>query len=173
MEKEQIQEELRNAINSDAPINNLLTGGRSEKRVGVYLRVASQEDNAVSTAEMLTQHYRNFIDSQTGWTLYRFYIDEGLAYRKAKDFAFSEMMENARNHKIDLVITRNLSRFSRNVSSAIETIRELAGLEPPVGVFIEVENLYSLSAGSLFLLDIVQAIAAEESRNKSRVIRFG
>lgn len=171
MEKEQIRETLRNPGTPSPSIDGLQEDS-NEKRVGVYLRVAARTVNAVQTIEVLTQHYRDFVEIQPGWMLYKIYMDEGPANCRSGQVAFQEMMDDARQHRIDLVVAQGLSRFAGSISTAIDTIRGLASLNPSVGVYIESENIYSLNPGSMFLLDIIQAVAAEEARNKSRAMRF-
>ena len=173
MDKKQIRERLQKQAASHAPGFDAPSDDGADKYVGVYLRIGARTVNAVQTIEMLTQNYRSFVESQPGWHLCKFYIDEGSAKRKSGQTAFLEMIDDARNHRINWVVAQGLGRFSKNVDAAIEAIHELAGLDPPVGVYIEAENIYSLSKGSLFLLDIIRAVATEEARNKSRLMRFG
>ena len=77
------------------------------------------------------------------------------------------MIEDCKQHKIDLIVTKSVSRFARNIYHCIGYIRMLAALTPPVGVLFETEGLYTLRDNSEMALTFTASFAQEESRTKS------
>ena len=140
----------------------------SYKRVGVYARVSSDDPRQTSSFELQRNHYTDLIDRRPGWHLYRIYADEGISGTSLKHRdAFLEMIEDCKSHKIDLIVTKSVSRFARNIYDCIGYVRMLADLKPPVGVLFETENIYTLKEGSEMALSFIATLAQEESHTKS------
>lgn len=121
----------------------------SEKRVGVYVRVSTDDPRQTSSFELQRNHYTDLIDRYPNWHLYRIYADEGISGTSLKHRkAFLEMIEDCKQHKLDLIVTKSVSRFARNIYHCIGYVRELAALKPPVGVvrpFVEQLKIISES----------------------------
>src|SRR5699024_9838353 len=101
------------------------------------------------------------------------YADEGisgtsLAHREE----FNRMLEDCYAGKIDLIVTKSISRFARNTVDAISTVRKLAQRSNPVGVLFETENLYTLNQTSEMILTVLSAAAQEESHTKSEIMNI-
>ena len=141
----------------------------SEKRVAVYARVSTGSANQTSSYELQKGYYEQDVTRHPGWKLVRIYADEGisgtsLSHREE----FKQMIKDCEAGKIDLIITKSVSRFSRNVLDCIGEVRHLASLPHPVGVFFETENIYTLNSDSEMSLSFVSTLAQEESHTKSR-----
>lgn len=140
----------------------------SEKNVAVYVRVSTDDPRQTSSFELQQNHYRDMIAQHKGWTLFQIYADEGISGTSLKHRdAFVQMIQDSEDKKIDLIITKSVSRFARNVYDCIGYVRKLAALKNPVGVFFETENIYTLNGDSEMSLSFTATLAQEESRSKS------
>lgn len=142
-----------------------------EKRVAVYARVSTGDPRQTSSYELQKNHYQDMVSQHPGWKLAGIYADEGISGTSLQHRdAFVRMIEDCRAHKIDLILTKSVSRFARNVLDCIGYVRELAALEPPIGILFESENIYTLDRTSEMGLSFVSTLAQEESHNKSEVM---
>lgn len=140
----------------------------SDKEIGVYARVSTDDPRQTSSFELQRNHYTDLVDRRPGWHLYRIYADEGISGTSLKHRdAFLEMIEDCKQHRIDLIVTKSVSRFARNIYDCIGYVRMLADLNPPVGVLFETENIYTLKEGSEMALSFIATLAQEESHTKS------
>ena len=145
----------------------------SDKRVGVYVRVSTDDPRQTSSFELQRNHYTDLIDRRPGWHLVKIYADEGISGTSLNHRdAFLQMIEDCKRHKIDLIITKSVSRFARNIYDCIGQVRMLADLKPPVGVLFETENIYTLKEGSEMALSFIATLAQEESRTKSSAMNL-
>ena len=139
------------------------------QRVAVYARVSTDDPRQTSSFELQKKYYEEFVSKHPKWELIRIYADEGISGTStAHRDEFIQMISDAKAGKIDLIITKNVSRFARNVGDFITTVRMLAEHNPRIGVFFESENIYSLREDSQMALSFQATMAEEESRNKSR-----
>ncbi|MDD7000348.1 MAG: recombinase family protein [Oscillibacter sp.] len=139
------------------------------QRVAVYARVSTDNVQQTSSYELQKKYYEDFVVRHPNWTLVRIYADEGisgtsLAHRKE----FNQMIADCRAGKIDMIITKSVSRFARNVVDCISMVRDLADLPHPVGVFFESECIFSLKDDSQMALSFQATMAQEESHIRSR-----
>ena len=140
-------------------------------RVCAYCRVSTDNDEQLSSFELQQAHYRQLVDDHPNWELKHIYADEGISGTSLKNRdAFNSMIEACRNGEYDLIITKSVSRFARNLVDCISLIRMLKGLTPPVGVFFETDNLYTLGANNELMLSFLATIAQEESVKKSEAM---
>ena len=140
----------------------------SNKRVAIYARVSTDDSSQTSSFELQQTHYSELVKSHPLWELVDIYADEGIsgtstAHRKN----FLRMMKDAEDGKIDLIITKSVSRFARNVEDFLKSVRTLAEHTPRIGVFFEAENIYSLKEDSKMALSFQATMAEEESRKNS------
>lgn len=143
------------------------------KRVCAYCRVSTDDPKQTSSYELQKNHYTDMIKEHPGWELAGIFADEGisgtsLAHREN----FLRMIEECRKGTIDLVVTKSISRFARNIVDCIAIIRELANLPHPVGVLFETEHLYTLDNTSEMILAVLSATAQEESHTKSEIMNI-
>lgn len=118
---------------------------------------------------MQKQYYEEFVQKHPNWTLIKIYPDEGISGTSLRHRdQFNQMISDSRAGKLDLIITKSVSRFARNVVDCIGLTRDLAELKPPVGVFFESEAIFSLNDDSQMALSFVATMAEEESHTRSR-----
>lgn len=143
----------------------------TEKRVAVYARVSTGNAAQTSSYELQRNHYLDSVSRHPGWNLVHIYADEGISGTSMKNrIEFNNMIKACESGELDLIVTKSVSRFARNVVECINTVRELAALTPPVGVFFETENLYTLDSRSEMALSFISVLAQEESHIKSDVM---
>lgn len=145
----------------------------SLKRVCAYCRVSTDDAKQTSSYELQKNHYEEMIQEHVGWELVGIYADEGISGTSLKHRdAFNRMMADCKAGKIDLIITKSVSRFARNIVDCIANVRELASLPKPVGVFFETEHIDTLDNVSEMMLAVLSAAAQEESHTKSEVMNI-
>lgn len=143
-----------------------------EKRVAAYARVSTASDEQMGSVEAQKDYFRKLITERPGWVLVDIYADEGisgtsLTHREA----FNRMIDDALVGKIDMIITKSLSRFARNTVDTLNTIRKLkvAG----IGVYFEKEDIDTMDAKGEFLITLMSSLAEEESRSISENVKWG
>ena len=140
-------------------------------RVCAYCRVSTMNEEQQNSFDAQIRHYTAFIENHSDWQMAGIYADEGISGKsKEHRMEFLRMIKDAENHKIDLIITKSISRFARNTTDCIEAVRLLKGLG--VGVFFEKENINTLSAESEMVLTILSSIAEKELASMSQNIRW-
>jgi len=139
------------------------------QRVGIYVRVSTDDIRQTTSYELQKKYYEDFVNRHPNWTLVGIYADEGISGTSLKHRdAFNKMIRDCKEGKLDLIITKSVSRFARNVMITIGTVRDLAHLKPPVGVFFESECIFSLNDDSQMALSFQATMAEEESHTRSR-----
>ena len=109
-----------------------------QQRVAVYARVSTGNIQQTSSYELQKKYYEDFVVHHPNWILVRIYADEGISGTSlAHRDEFNEMIADCRAGKIDMIITKSVSRFARNVVDCISMVRTLSELSHPVGVFFE------------------------------------
>lgn len=122
-----------------------LEGKNTILRVAAYVRVSTDNDEQLTSYELQKNYYTDYISSHPGWVLAGIYADEGISgtsleHRKG----MQQMIEDCRGGKIDLILTKSIARFARNIVDCLSVIETLKNLEPPVGVQFEADNIYTL-----------------------------
>ena len=141
----------------------------THRRVAIYARVSTGDERQTTSFELQKIYYEDFVNHHPNWTLVKIYADEGISGTSlANRNAFNEMIADCRAGKIDLIITKSVSRFARNVMITIGMVRELAEMKSPVGVFFESEAIFSLNDDSQMALSFQATMAEEESHTRSR-----
>lgn len=139
------------------------------QRVAVYARVSTDNVQQTSSYELQKKYYEDFVVHHPNWTLVKIYADEGISGTSlAHRDEFNSMIADCRSGKIDMIITKSVSRFARNVVDCISMVRMLAELPSPVGVFFESECIFSLKDDSQMALSFQATMAQEESHIRSR-----
>ena len=135
-------------------------------RVAAYARVSTSEDDQLISLEAQKVYYEEYIKSNPEWLFAGLYYDEGISATKIKGrLGLIDMLEDCKDKKIDLIITKSISRFARNTVECLEMIRSLSSLG--VAVYFEKENINTLSMESELLLSILSSYAEDESRSIS------
>ena len=137
--------------------------------VAIYVRVSTDDPRQTTSFEIQRQYYEEFVSRHPNWVLVGIYADEGISGTSLKHRdQFNRMIEDCRAGKITLIICKSVSRFARNVVDFLGMVRMLSEHNPPIGVFFESENIFSLNDKSQITLSFQATMAEEESRNKSR-----
>lgn len=155
---------------------NLATGmpmaSTRKRRVAAYARVSTDSDEQFTSYEAQIDYYTKYILSHDDWEFVRVYTDEGISGTNTKHRAgFNRMVEDALAGKIDLIVTKSVSRFARNTVDSLVTVRNLK--DRGVEVFFEKENIYTLDSKGELLITIMSSLAQEESRSLSENIIWG
>ena len=141
------------------------------KRVAVYARVSTDDPRQTSSYELQRNHYQDVVSRHPNWELIEIYADEGISGTSLKHRdAFVRMINDCKAGKIDMIITKSVSRFARNIVDCISYQRELKSLNPPVGILFETEGIYTLNANSEMSLSFIATLAQEESHTKSEIM---
>ena len=150
-----------------APIN-----ARRKRRVAAYARVSTDSDEQFTSYEAQVDYYTQLIRNNPDWVYVNVYTDEGISGLNAKKRkGFNQMVQDALDGKIDLIVTKSLSRFARNTVDSLQTIRKLK--DKGVECFFEKENIYTFDGQSEVMLTIMSSLAQEESRSISENVTWG
>ena len=142
------------------------------QNVGAYCRVSTDTEEQQGSYNSQVNYYTEKIKSTPGWRFVKVYGDEGISGTNADNRpGFQEMMHDCENGKLDLIITKSISRFSRNVTVTLEVARKLR--DKDIGIFFEKENLNTLHYTSESLLAIFSSLAQAESESMSENIKMG
>ena len=142
------------------------------KKVAAYCRVSTDLEVQESSLALQMEAFRRIIDEHPGWELAGIFADEGLTGTVSENrLEFQRMMAKARQHEIDIILVKSVSRFARNTADSLKYTRELT--EMGVGVYFEKEGIDTSSFASEFLLTIFAAFAQEESHSISENIKRG
>lgn len=154
------------------PHTKATLGARDIKNVAAYARVSTNTDEQYSSYEAQVNYYMKFIQDRADWRYINVYADEGITGTNTKKrLEFNKMISDALSGKIDLIITKSISRFARNTLDTISYVRKLK--DKGIEVFFEKENLWTLDPKSELILTIMASIAQEESRSISENVRWG
>ena len=144
----------------------------TRRRVAGYARVSTDSDEQFTSYEAQVDYYTNYINSNPEWTFVKVYTDEGISGldMRRRD-GFNQMIEDALAGRIDLIVTKSVSRFARNTVDSLTTIRKLK--EHGVEVYFEKEAIWSFDGKGELLLTIMSSLAQEESRSISENVTWG
>ncbi len=156
-----IHDELKTKTIYDLPI-----------RVTFYARVSSESDEQLNSLDNQIKYYKDLIEKNNNWTYVEGYIDEGISGISTKRRKnFNAMIEDGKEGKFDLIITKEISRFARNTLDSIKYTREL--LSKGVGVFFQSDNVNTFDDDSELRLTIMASIYQDEMRKLSSRVKFG
>ena len=143
-----------------------------KRRVAAYARVSTDSDEQLTSYEAQVDYYTKFIQSREDWEFVTVYTDEGIsAVTTKKRDGFNQMVADALEGGIDLIVTKSVSRFARNTVDSLTTVRKLK--EKGVEVWFEKENIYTLDSKGELLIPIMSSLAQEESRSISENVTWG
>ena len=133
----------------------------TKRKVAGYARVSTELEEQQSSYEAQVSYYTNYIQSRNDWEFVRVYTDEGISATSTKHReGFQQMVEDALDGKIDLIVTKSVSRFARNTVDSLTTIRKLK--EHGTEVYFEKENIWTFDSKGELLLTIMSSLAQEE-----------
>ena len=135
------------------------------KRVAAYTRVSTAKDAMLHSLSAQVSYFSDLIQRNPEWEYVGVYSDEGISGTKENRAAFQQMVDDCRAGKVDMIITKSLSRFARNTVTLLKIVRELRDLG--VDVYFEKENIHSMNGDGELMLTILASFAQEESRSVS------
>ena len=145
---------------------------QSKRRVAAYARVSTDSEEQLSSYDAQVRFYTKHIRSNPAWEFVSVYTDEGISGTDIrKRDGFNNMVNDALSGKIDLIITKSVSRFARNTVDSLTTVRKLK--EKGVEVYFEKENIYTLDSKGELFITIMSSLAQEESRSISENVTWG
>ena len=140
--------------------------------MAAYCRVSTDQDEQLSSYENQVRYYKEFIRQNPLYELVDIYADEGISGTNTKKRTeFNRLIADCRKGKVDRIIVKSISRFSRNTLDCLKYVRELKELG--IGVIFEKENIDSLDAKGEVLLTILSSLAQDESRSISENATWG
>lgn len=141
-------------------------------RVAAYCRVSTDTDEQATSYEAQIQHYTDFIKKNDEWEFAGIYADDGITGTNTKKREeFNRMIEDCMAGKIDMIITKSISRFARNTLDCLKYIRQLKDENIPV--FFEKENINTMDSKGEVLLTIMASLAQQESQSLSQNVKLG
>ena len=181
-QKETIQEAIEQSKRGKSvvvipPPVKTYTGEQTNRklRVAAYCRVSTQEEEQENSFDIQVHHFEQRIKSNPAWELVDIYKDKGISGTSVqKRLEFQRMINDAVAGKIDLILTKSISRFGRNVVDVNKNLRLLVSLPNPVAVEFETEGItYSGDGTNNLVVSILTALAEMESQQKSEAIKAG
>ena len=143
-----------------------------KRKVAAYARVSTNSDEQFSSYEAQISYYTNYIRSRDDWKFVKMYTDEGISGCSTKKReGFKMMIQDALDGKIDLIITKSVSRFARNTVDSLTTIRMLK--ENNIECYFEKENIWTFDSKGELLITIMSSISQEEARSISENVTWG
>ena len=144
---------------------------KSKLRVCAYCRVSTLRETQASSIDSQSNHYEEHIKSNPEWVYAGIYIEEGVTGTKTEVRPeLQRLLNDCRDHKIDLILTKSISRFARNTTDCLELVRHLTSLG--INIWFEKENIHTDSMSSDFLLSIFACLAEEESHSISSNVKW-
>lgn len=144
----------------------------SKKKVAAYCRVSTDQEEQLSSYENQVRYYTEVITRNPEYELVDIYADEGISGTNTKKREeFNRMIADCRAGKIDMIITKSISRFARNTLDCLNYVRELKDLN--IGITFEKENINTLDSKGEVLLTILSSLAQDESRSISENSTWG
>ncbi len=143
-----------------------------KRKVAGYARVSTDKDEQQNSYEAQVGYYTDYIKRNPEWEFVEVYTDSGITGTSTKNReGFKRMIADALDGKIDLILTKSVSRFARNTVDSLTTIRQLKG--KGIEVYFEKENIWTLDSKGELLLTIMSSLAQEESRSISKNVTWG
>ena len=141
-------------------------------RVAAYCRVSTDYEEQASSYQTQIEHYTDVIEKNPDWILAGIFADDGISATSTKNREqFNEMIQACKDGKIDMIITKSISRFARNTVDCLNYIRELKALNIPV--FFEKESINTMDSKGEVLLTIMASLAQQESESLSQNVKIG
>ena len=140
-------------------------------RVTFYARVSTDKEEQLNSLDNQINYYKEYINNNKNWTYINGYIDEAISGTTAKRKNFQKMIDDSKKDLFDLIITKEVSRFSRNLFDSIKYTQEL--MLNNVGVYFQTNEINTYDLNSEFILNMMSSLAQEESKRLSTRIKWG
>lgn len=165
-------ERIVSRIISASPHKNTQARMLIQRRVAAYARVSTNSPDQLMSNMAQIDYYTQYICARENWVFAGIYTDEGISGTSTKRReGFARLVQDAIDGKIDLIITKSISRFARNTVDTLMTIRKLK--EHNVEVYFEKENLYTFDSKGEVMITMLSSLAQEESRSISENTAWG
>lgn len=152
--------------------NNKTSESKPKIRVAAYCRVSTDSEEQASSYEIQIEHYTNYIKKNKEWELAGIFADDGITGTNTKKREeFNRMIEECMAGKIDMIITKSISRFARNTLDCLKYIRQLK--DKNIAVFFEKENINTMDSKGEIMLTIMASLAQQESQSLSQNVKLG
>ncbi len=143
-----------------------------KKKVAAYARVSTASEEQETSYDAQVDYYTKYIQGRPDWEFVKVYTDKAITGTNTKRRkGFKEMIDDALAGKIDLIVTKSISRFARNTVDTLVTVRKLK--EKGIEVYFEKENIYTLDSKGELLITIMSSLAQDESRSISDNVTWG
>lgn len=150
------------------PVNEVV----KKMRVCAYCRVSTDSEEQLLSYDAQVSHYTEYINKNPEWEMVKIYADSGIsATNTKKRIEFNNMIEDCMAGKVDMIITKSISRFARNTLDCLKYIRQLK--DKGIPVYFEKENINTMDSKGEILLTIMSSLAQEESRSLSQNVKMG
>ena len=157
---------MKKIIKEITPIKKKIENASSKKRVAAYARESTEQDEQLHSLQVQRDYYENYIKSNPDWELVNIYYDEGITGTSLKRRkGFNQMIADALDGKIDVILVKSVSRFARNTIDVLQRTRDLKLKGVPV--FFEKENIDSMDPKGEFMLTLFYSFTQEESKSIS------
>ncbi len=154
------------------PFTSVPITGQKRRKVAGYARVSTDHDEQFTSYEAQIDYYTKFINAREDWEFVKVYTDEGITGTSTRHReGFKQMIADALAGRIDLIVTKSVSRFARNTVDSLSTIRQLK--DKGVEVYFEKENIWTFDGKGELLITIMSSLAQEESRSISENCTWG
>ena len=154
------------------PLTHIPTVATRKRRVAGYARVSTDSEEQQTSYAAQVKFYTAYIQSKPEWQFVSVYTDDGVSALNTKHRdGFNQMITDALDGKIDLIVTKSVSRFARNTVDSLSTVRKLK--ENGTEVYFEKENIYTFDSKGELLITIMSSLAQEESRSISENVTWG
>lgn len=157
-------------MNREIQVRNAKPKIKRRLRVAAYARVSTEKDTMFASLTSQISYYQTKIQENPRWVFSGVFADNAYTGTTSIRPEFNKLMEKARDHEIDMIITKSISRFARNTVILLESVRELKSLG--VSVYFEEENINTLSKEGELILTILASYAQEESLSNSENIKW-
>lgn len=143
---------------------------KRKTRVAAYARVSSGKDAMLHSLSYQVSYYSNKIQMRDDWEFVGVYADEAISGTRTNRENFNRMLDDCKASKINLILTKSISRFARNTIVLLETVRELKQLN--IDVFFEEQNIHTLSGDGELMISILAGFAQEEAKSVSENMKW-
>ena len=141
-------------------------------RVVAYCRVSTDSEEQATSYDTQVQHYTDYISRNPLWEFAGIYADDGISGTSTKKrVGFNDMIHDCMSGKVDMVITKSISRFARNTIDCLKFVRQLKDKNIPI--IFEKENINTMEASGELLLTIMASLAQQESASLSQNVKLG
>lgn len=157
-----------------APVEKLrIARGEGKTKVAAYVRVSTDSTQQEGSLVLQREYFENLIKNNPEYEFVEIYADEGISATSVeKRKGFLKMMEDCKTGKIDLILTKSISRFARNLGDLLHYVNMLNSLSPPVEIYFEADKLSTFGASGEILMMVLGLCAQEESRLKSEAVTW-